>query len=119
VQAVRPAEAVIEPATHWVHAERPTDAAMVPAAQAVQTERPAEAVIEPAAQSVQEVAPARLANLPAGHGVHAAVVPVPDVENVPALQIPLPSAVLQPLKQYLPAGQGRHTDKSVPPVVVL
>ncbi len=114
-----PADAAIVPALHWVHAESPADAAMVPAEQAVQPVRPVEAVIVPAAQSVQAVAPARLENFPAGHGVHAAAVPVPTVEYEPTPHIPLPSAVLHPLKQYLPAGQGRHTDKSVPPVVVL
>jgi hypothetical protein len=33
---------------------------------------------------------------------------VPEVEKLPALHSPLPSAVDEPAKQYLPAGQGVH-----------
>ena len=55
--------------------------------------------------------------VPAGQVLHFAVVPLPNVEKLPAPQTPLPLELLQPARQYLPPGQALQ-DELVPPPAV-
>jgi len=61
---------------------------------------------------LDELQPARQ-YAPAGHTLHAAIVPLPATEKLPAPQTPLPLDLLQPSRQYLPPGQALQ-DKLVP-----
>ncbi len=56
---------------------------------------------------------------PAGQALHAAVVPLPAVDKLPALHNPLPLDELQPAKQYAPAGQAKHALNAVDPLFSL
>jgi hypothetical protein len=71
--------------------------------------------------AASEVLPVAVLYFPAAQFVQALVVPEPEREYEPAAHCPpgVPSAVVEPARQYLPASQGKHADSAVLPRAAL